>query len=142
MPDPDLVHRVRFGDVDRAGIAYYPRIFHWYHVAFEEWFEREAGIPYRALVEDRRIGFPAVRLEGGFSAPLRFGDDAEVAVAVERVGRSSADFRYRARNRTTGRDAAGALVTVACVDMDTFRPVPIPDDLRAAFLRSAGPGPG
>ncbi len=127
------VHRVRFGDVDRAGIAYYPRIFHWFHVAFEEWFEREIGIPYRELIEDRKVGFPAVKVETEFTSPMRFGDDVAFEVSVERVGGSSVVFAYAARNRTTGKDAARARVTCACVDMSTFRPIPVPEDLRKAF---------
>jgi 4-hydroxybenzoyl-CoA thioesterase len=128
-------HRVRFGDVDRAGIAYYPRYFHWYHVAFEEWFEREIGVPYRVLIEERRLGFPTVRIVAEYRSPLRFGDDAVIEVSVRRVGRTSVVFRYRARNATTGREAAEATITVVCVNMDTFRPARIPAALRKAFLR-------
>ncbi|MCK6479663.1 MAG: acyl-CoA thioesterase [Planctomycetaceae bacterium] len=133
---PPHVHRVRFGDVDRAGIAYYPRIFHWFHVAFEEWFEAGTGIPYRALIEDRRVGFPAVKVETEFLSPLRFGDEVAFTVSVERVGGSSVLFGYAARNRTTGKDAVRARVTCACVDMGTFRPIRVPEDLRTLFGRS------
>jgi YbgC/YbaW family acyl-CoA thioester hydrolase len=133
MPPEPWVHRVRFGDVDRAGIAYYPRILHWCHVAFEDWFEREIGIPYRVLIEDRKVGFPAVKVETEFASPMRFGDDIAFEVSVERVGGASVVFAYAARNRTTGKDAARARVTCACVDMTTFRPIPVPGDLRRRF---------
>jgi acyl-CoA thioesterase FadM len=29
---------IRFGDIDRAGIVYYPRFLHYFHVALEEFF--------------------------------------------------------------------------------------------------------
>jgi len=30
--------KIRFGDIDRAGIVYYPRFMHYFHVALEEFF--------------------------------------------------------------------------------------------------------
>jgi 4-hydroxybenzoyl-CoA thioesterase len=135
MPPEPHVHRVRFGDVDRVGIAYYPRIFHWFHIAFEEWFEKGIGIPYRELIEDRRVGFPAVKAETEFTSPMRFGDDVAFEVSVERVGGASVVFAYTATNRTSGRAAAAGRITCACVDLATFRPMPVPDDLRSAFGR-------
>ena len=130
--------RIRFGDVDRAGIAYYPRYFHWYHVAFEEWFDEVIGVPYRVLIEERNIGFPTVAIEARHTAPIRFGDDAAIEVSVRKVGRTSARIRFRVSNETTGKAAAEAVVTLVCVHMDTFRPVRIPAALRKAFLPGKG----
>jgi len=30
--------KIRFGDIDRAGIVYFPRFMHYFHVALEEFF--------------------------------------------------------------------------------------------------------
>ena len=125
--------RVRFGEIDRAGIVYYPRFFHYFHIAFEEFFADRVGIPYHVLIEKRRIGFPTVRVECDYRAPLKFGDRLDVRISVERIGRSSVTFRYRAWNRRGRRISAEALVTVVCVDMATFRPVGIPAFCRRAF---------
>ncbi len=66
---------VRFSDVDHAGIVYYPRFFHFFHVAFEElWRARIGSRAYVELLDQDRIGFPAVRAECDFKSPLRFGD--------------------------------------------------------------------
>ncbi len=46
--------RVRFGDVDRAGIAYYPHVFRWFDVAAEELF-RAAGLPWGTLFPEASI---------------------------------------------------------------------------------------
>ena len=31
-------YRYRFGDIDDAGIAYYPAMFHYFHCCFEDWW--------------------------------------------------------------------------------------------------------
>ena len=38
-------HRVAFDDVDDAGIVYYPRFFHYFHLAFEDLLTRVREIP-------------------------------------------------------------------------------------------------
>src|SRR6187401_2788223 len=87
---------VRFADVDHAGILYYPRFFHFFHVAFEElWRARIGARSYAELIDRERVGFPAVRAECDFKAPLRFGDTAETIVTVPQLGTKSITFRYR-----------------------------------------------
>ncbi len=129
--------KVRFAEIDRAGIVYYPRFFHYFHIAFEEFFDEAIGTPYHVLIDEKRIGFPTVHAECDYRSPLEFGDLLDVSIAVARVGRTSVDFRYRVRRRKTGRVAAEALVTVVCVDMDSFKPVAVPEPYRSAFLRYA-----
>jgi len=121
---------VRFADVDQAGIVYYPRFFHFFHLAFEElWRARRGDAAYAALITERRIGFPAVRAECDYLAPLRFGDVAEVAVRVARRGRTSITFGYdvtRAADRTV---CARGLVVCAVVDLARFAAIAPPADV-------------
>ena len=42
--------KIRFGDIDHAGIVYYPRFLHYFHVALEEFFGQQLGIDYPVLV--------------------------------------------------------------------------------------------
>jgi len=126
--------RVRFGDEDHARIVYYPRLFHFFHVAFEDFFN-EQGHPYRHVIDVERVGWPAVHVEADFEQAVRFGDELDVDVWVARVGRSSATFAYRARRAGETQDVARARVTVACIDMETFAPRPIPDAYRELFAQ-------
>jgi 4-hydroxybenzoyl-CoA thioesterase len=93
-------------------------------------------LPYPDLVTRRGLGFPTVRVEMEYDAPVRYGDRVEVGIAIERIGRSSAHVRYE--GRVEGRVVFHARNVAVCVDMKTFRPVPIPDDLRAAFESAKG----
>jgi YbgC/YbaW family acyl-CoA thioester hydrolase len=130
--------RVRFGEVDQAQIVYYPRVFHYCHLAMEDFFESQAGLAYVEIVEGRRVGFPAVHLEADFKAPMPFGAELTITLSIVRLGRSSVVTRYRFRD-ASGRDCAEALVTTACIDMDAFRSRSIPEDLRALFERHLEP---
>ena len=124
------VQPVRFGDVDHAGIVYYPRFFHYFHVTFEELF----GVgEYRRLLDERRIGFPAVRVEVDYHAPLRYGDWIAVDTTSERVGRTSVTLRYHGTRLADGTHCAEGLVTCVAIDLDSFRALPLPDDLRTLF---------
>jgi YbgC/YbaW family acyl-CoA thioester hydrolase len=123
--------KVRFGDVDRAGIAYYPRIFDAFHVAFEEFWERFVGVPYARVVTEEHCGFPTVRAEAHFRRPLRFGDDLDVAVFLSRVGETSAVFEYRIGTGTEDGPAVEASLLTVCVDLRTFTKQAIPARYRA-----------
>ncbi len=124
---------VRFNDVDHAGIVYYPLFFHYFHVAFEELFrERAAGL--RTVLDDQRLGLPAVKAEAEFHKPLRFGDEAVVEVTLERLGTRSLTLQYRALG-PQGDTCAVGHVTCAVIDLDTFQAIEVPDQLRTLFER-------
>jgi len=123
---------VRFADVDHAGIVYYPRFFHFFHVAFEElWRDRMGARAYAELIDRERVGFPAVRAECEFTAPLRFGDTAEIEVTVARLGGKSITFRYRIFRAATPEQprtpSAEGTVVCAVVDLARFAAVAVPE---------------
>jgi 4-hydroxybenzoyl-CoA thioesterase len=119
---------VRFADVDHAGIVYYPRFFHMFHVAFEElWRERLGPHAYRELLDRDRVGFPAVRAECDFHAPLRFGDSARIDVGISRMGAKSITFHYRVINAESGALSAEGRVVCAVVDLARFAAIAVPE---------------
>ncbi len=127
---------VRFGETDPAGFVYYPNLFHYCHVAMEEFFAARCGVSYDRLLADERLGFPTVNVRAEFFAPLVYGDVAEVEVFVSRVGDSSATFEYRLRRASDGMLCATAQIVAVAMDVDERRAVPIPDKYRQAFARS------
>ena len=126
--------RVRFGEVDHAQIAYYPRLFHFCHLAMEDFFEKELSLPYDRVINERRVGFPAVHVDADFRSPMPFGAELSISVSFTRLGRSSVTTRYGFRDGD-GTDCAEVTITTACVDMDAFQSRQIPDDFREAFER-------
>jgi 4-hydroxybenzoyl-CoA thioesterase len=133
--------KVRFGEIDEAGIVYYPRFFNYYHLAMEEFFEQAVGTPYAEVIKSWKVGFPTVHVEADFFKPLRFGDVLVISFSVVKLGRSSVRTRYRVRRRGEDAVAAEAQLTTACVDMTTFRARVIPEQLREVFDRFHEDGP-
>ncbi len=126
---------VRFGDIDQAQVVYYPRFFHYFHQAFEEWFGRALGVTYPDLVIRENTGFPSVRVETEFLKPLRYGDRIRVDIELLEIGRSSITVGYTLVRLPGGEVSARATIKNVAIDNGSFAPVPISDAWRERFLR-------
>ena len=124
---------VRFGDIDHAGIVYYPRFLHYFHVALEEFFPAMLGIEYPALINEHRIGLPTVHLETDFRRPLRYGDKIDVEVGVLKIGGTSICFSYRVFKPDEEYPLIVGHNIVVCMDMDRFEKIEVPAWLRRAL---------
>ncbi|MEY2807497.1 MAG: hypothetical protein RIR65_1914 [Planctomycetota bacterium] len=121
--------QVRFGHVDPAGIAYYPRIYDYIHEVYEELWDRHIGVRYDKLLLEERIGFPLVHAEVDFKAPLRFGDRPVVRVTCGKLGRSSIQLRYRFTRDDT--ELVDARMTTVCTDLRAMKSIPLRPEHRA-----------
>lgn len=126
--------KVRFGDIDHAGVAYYPNLYHYLHIAFEEFFEQRAGKDYSRVLEEDRIGFPTAHVESDFRKPVKYGDTLEITLTVERVGKSSVEMLFTVTRPGEKEPCMLSRQTVVAVDMGTFSPTPLPEIYRRLFL--------
>ena len=133
------VQKIRFDDVDGAGIVYYPRFLHLCHAAFEDFFDAAAPFSYPELIAKKRLGFPTVHIEADFKAPLVYGDTALVTLAVKRVGTSSVTSRYEIRRKRDAALAFTADITTVLIALDTQKAQPLTDELRAVFTSYLAP---
>lgn len=129
------IQKIRFDDVDGAGIVYYPRFLHLCHAAFEDFFDDVAPFGYPQLIRDRRLGFPTVHIEADFKAPLAYGDIAVVTLGVVRVGTSSMTMTYDVRRKRDSTLCFTATITSVLIDLDTQKSQPLTAELRAVFER-------
>ena len=127
--------KIRFGDIDRAGIVYYPRFLHYFHVALEEFFASELDIEFHEVVNKHRIGLPTVHLEADFSRPFSYGDDIEVEVRILKIGKTSITFSYRVFKKGESEPRIVGHTVTVCLNMDTFKKMEIPDWLRQRLER-------
>ena len=123
---------VRFGDEDRAGVVYFPRYFDFFHRAFEDFF-RNAGRPFREVIEQDGIGWPVVRAEADFKSSVSVGDDLRLELSLEKLGRRSSTFRYDGWRESDGGLVVRGATTVVCVDVTSFEPRDIPPAYRQMF---------
>lgn len=122
--------KVRLSDIDQAGIVFYPNFFKYVNIALEEFFSCEIGVDYPTMVIEHRIGLPTVHLTSDFKHPIRFGDNFEVEVKVESVGKSSITFAYAIRISGNETVAVRGKKVAVCLDLDTFKKKEIPEWLR------------
>jgi 4-hydroxybenzoyl-CoA thioesterase len=132
--------QVRFGDVDPAGIVFYPRIFDFVHQAFEELWDVHVGERYYYLIREKRIGFPLVHSEVDFQSPLYFGDRPIVRITCFRLGTTSLGLRYR--YLMDERLCLEARMTTVCVALDGLEKFPIDENYRAKFAEILESEPG
>ena len=129
------IQKIRFDDVDGAGIVYYPRFLHLCHAAFEDFFDATAPFGYPALIQEKKLGFPTVHLEADFQAPLSYGDTAVVTLAVTQVGTSSMTLSYAICRKRDTAICFTATITTVLMDLTTRRPVPLTPELKKLFER-------
>jgi 4-hydroxybenzoyl-CoA thioesterase len=127
--------KVRFGDIDHAGIVYYPRFLHYFHMALEEFFEVGLKVEYADILHKRDVALPTVHLESDFLKRLTFGDRIEMEVRVLRIGRTSITWGYRGYRMAEQEELVveGRNVTV-CVRTGSFEKKEVPQWLRDALL--------
>jgi 4-hydroxybenzoyl-CoA thioesterase len=125
--------RYRFGDIDDAGIAYYPKLLHYFHCAFEDWWSDALHHPYPRLLHEDKLGLPAVKLEAEFYVPVRYGDEPDVHLAVLRLGSSSVEFGFWMTGSDVQKPLCRARVLTASVDMSTMKKCPLPEVWRIRF---------
>jgi YbgC/YbaW family acyl-CoA thioester hydrolase len=131
MPEKPFVFesRVRFGDTDASGRIFYVSLLNHFDAAESE-FLRFLGVGYREI-QDRKVGFPRVRVECDYTGALEYDDVMQIAVTVDRIGKSSFTLAFDVS--VEGRNAARGKVTIVCVDRGTHKSIPLPEKLRAAL---------
>ena len=134
MSESTLFHHrrvVRFGECDPAGVAYYPVFFDWFHQAMEVCFEERLGVSYANIIQ--HTGFPAVHTSADFHRPLAVGRHIDVVVGIERLGRSSIEWRFDIQTEKGTVAAVGRVKTV-CIAVSNgdfqFSSTTIPEELR------------
>jgi len=123
--------KVRFSDTDYAGIIFYPRYFEGLNATVEDWFAECAGVSFRTLLDEYRLGSPLVSIETTFMKPSRLEDILEYRLNVSRIGASSITFKIETicGNETRMR----ATLTHVCVQRDVSESAPWPEALRKQF---------
>ncbi len=124
---------IRFADVDYAQILYYPNFLHYFHTAFEDFFEEACHFPYHRLLREHRVGYPSVHVEVDFREPLRFGDHVAIRIAVEKIGTKSVTWSYRGKRVETDQLCVEGRIVTACMSLDSYRGIAIPSQHRAWF---------
>jgi len=127
-----VTRRIRFADVDPAGIVFYPRYFEMINGTIEDWFEHAVGYGFDAMIVKGPHAVPLVHMEADFKAASRLDDTLVFELAVRELGRSSIKLIITARCGEEVRMLARP--TLVFIDQARHAPVSIPDEIRARML--------
>jgi YbgC/YbaW family acyl-CoA thioester hydrolase len=128
-----VTRRVEFSDTDMEGIMHFSNFFRFMEPA-EHAFLRSLG--YSAVLSRNGLSvcLPRVHAECDFLAPLRFEDEVQIHLLVQRKGTRSLtyQFRFHRLNGSAPAEVARGLVTVVCAARQsngTFKAVALPKAL-------------
>ena len=122
---------VRFSHCDPAGIVYFPHYFDMFNGLIEDWYSEELKRDYASLVMGNRFGFPFVHIECDFKIPSKMGEVIDLTLLVERIGRSSLSIVIVCHR--DGLIRLRARMVTAMMSLETRKPLPLPEALRAAI---------
>jgi acyl-CoA thioester hydrolase len=124
-----IEERVRWGDVDAAGIIFYGAYIRFFEFAETELF-RAVGLPYGVMFDELDIWLPRVHLECDFHHAARLDDLLVVSVYVGHFGNKSMRLDFEVRRNGEELLIAHAHFVLVSVRRDTFETVPIPGALK------------
>ncbi|MES2885607.1 MAG: tol-pal system-associated acyl-CoA thioesterase [Pseudomonadota bacterium] len=114
--------RVYYEDTDASGVVYHARYLHWFERVRSEWL-RARGRNHQHLASVFGAAFTVASIEVRYRQPARLDDALEATVTVAQYGRASLVFSQQIqRPGQPEQPLATALVRVACVDSQSFKP--------------------
>ena len=120
---------IRFSHCDPAGIVYFVNFFDMVGGVVEDWFREAIGLPFQEMHLERRVGFPIVNTGCEFFRPAHLGDTLRLELSIAKLGRSSIEFVID--GSVAGEEKFRARHKVAMVSLESWRALPIPEDMRA-----------
>ncbi|MES9830326.1 MAG: tol-pal system-associated acyl-CoA thioesterase [Candidatus Thiodiazotropha sp.] len=120
--------RVYYEDTDAGGVVYYANYLKFMERARTEWL-RSLGFEQDLLRQQDGIIFAVRQVELGYHAPARFNDNLEVNARLSQKGRASLTFFQEVVRPSDSQLLCRGTIKIACVNMETMRPTPIPKKL-------------
>ncbi len=121
-----LAIRIYWEDTDAAGIVFYANYLKFFERARTEWL-RSLGFDQERLRAETGIAFVVAETTVRYRLPARLDDMLDITVRVVHLGQASLEVMQEAWR---GSDLlAEGTIRVGCVELGTFRPRRVPDDI-------------
>ena len=130
--------RVRWSDVDRAGIIYFGSYVRFFEIAETELF-RAMGLPISQVFELMHAYTVRAQFHCDFKLPAYLDDLLRVEIWADHLGTSSLRLSFEIVRAESDRGKPGeVLMTGNCVlvtvDRDKYKPVRVPEILRTTIV--------
>ncbi len=124
----DYRFRVPMHHVDHAGVLFYANLFLHAHDAWEH-FMHSQDADLALLIKAGEWRIPIVHTEADYTQPMRHGDEIDIRLQIDHLGRSSIRVIYTFVDQD-GEQLAVARTTHVFVNAATNHSSEIPADLR------------
>ena len=125
--------RVRYGDTDQMGFAYYAHYLRWFEIGRAEML-RDLGMSYASVERELGIQLPVLAAHCEYRRSARYDDQVWIETAVAELKRASVRFTYRVVHDDGGVLAEG--YTEHCFLSREGRPVRMPPELQQLMDRA------
>lgn len=130
--------RVRYGETDQMGHAYYANYLYWFEQARGAWC-RDRGFTYKSL-EEMGVFLPVVEAHLRYRGEVKYDDWILVRIWMDEARRASIRFVYEVINESNGKTATEGYTWH--VFMGTERKaISIPAEIREWLFRNPGDVP-
>ena len=124
--------RVRYAEIDGQGIVFNSRYLEYADVAVTEFWEW-TGIAEALPDVWPTTEFNVRRTEIDYLRPFRLGDTVEAFVRIEKLGTTSLTKRFELAHAETGELHTVITMVSVHVDLETGRPVALPETIRTVL---------
>lgn len=132
-----IEERIRWSDLDSAGIMYFGNYIRLFEIAETELF-RTAGFPYIPQTFESWNAWPLrVNFHCDFHSPIALDDLVRVEIWVGKFGNASLTMNFRVLSVADGSLHGEGYCTIVMVHHETRKAVRLPEKLRTA-LQSFG----
>jgi len=132
--------KVRFGDVDSAGVIHFYHLFRWCHEFWEESLE-VYGIypldifPVSVFEKTTRIVLPIVSCEAEFISPIRVGDVVNLILTAKEI--NSGRFEIITNFYKSSNLVAKGIIVHQAVDIETNKSCNLPENIQEWIRKSS-----
>jgi acyl-CoA thioester hydrolase len=126
--------RVYWEDTDGGGVVYHANYLKFLERARSEWL-RAKGFEQRALMLGTSVVFAVYSMQIQFLKPARLDDALRISAKMGVCRRASFAMTQVITHERDGTELCRAEVEIACLDAETFRPIPIPAQVLTEIQR-------
>lgn len=123
--------RVYYEDTDAGGVVYHSNYLNFMERARTEWL-RHLGFEQPQLRAEFGVIIVVHSMHIAFKSPAYFNDMLQITSGISKIGRGSLEMHQKITRDDSVLIEAG--VKLAFVDADSFKPVAMPADIKAAML--------
>lgn len=126
--------RVYWEDTDGGGVVYHANYLKFLERARSEWL-RTKGFEQRALMLSTSVVFAVYSMQIQFLKPARLDDALRISATLGICRRASFAMSQCITHERDGTELCRAEVEIACLDANSFRPMPIPAQVLTEIQR-------